>query len=126
MWKLLLLLTGGAIGTALRYGVSLLVSRNITHTFPFGILTVNVLGSFLIGLCWSLAESLHFNTHLRLFLFTGLFGGFTTFSSFSLDTMELIKNAEYKLALLNILANNLFGIVAVFGGFALGRLLLAK
>mgnify|MGYP003623541436 CR=1 FL=1 len=124
MIKVLLLLTGGAIGTIVRYGVSVWVQRNTLHSFPFGILAVNVLGSFLIGFCWCLAEDFKMSMQARLFLFTGLFGGFTTFSSFSLDTMILMKTGEYKLALFNILANNILGLIAVFLGFIVGKHLL--
>ena len=119
--KVLLLIAGGAIGTVLRYGVSSWVQRSMLYSFPFGILSVNVLGSFLIGVCWSLAEALNVSSHFRIFLFTGLFGGFTTFSSFALDTMMLLKTGEYKLAFLNILASNILGLIAVFLGLLLGK-----
>lgn len=124
MIKVLLLIAGGAIGTVARYGVSVWVQKAAVQTFPFGILTVNVLGSFLIGFCWCLAEDTNLSLHSRLFLFTGLFGGFTTFSSFSLDTMMLMKTGEYKLALFNVLANNILGLIAVFSGFLLGKQIL--
>ena len=116
MIKVLILITGGAIGSALRYGVSMWVQRSLQYSFPFGILSVNIIGSFLIGFCWSLAENYNFSANTRAFLFTGLFGGFTTFSSFS-----LIKIGDYKLALLNILASNVLGLIAVFLGLLLGK-----
>ena len=116
MIKVLFLIAGGAIGSALRYGVSMWVQRTMLHSFPFGILSVNVIGSFLIGFCWSLAEYHNLSLNARAFLFTGLFGGFTTFSSFALDTMSLMKTGEYKLAILNILASNILGLLAVFLG----------
>lgn len=68
-----------------------------------------------------MAEAFHFSAQTRAFLFTGLFGGFTTFSSFSLDTSALFRNGEAKLALLNILASNALGLIAVFAGLALGK-----
>ena len=98
MIKVLLLITGGAIGTVFRYGVSTWVQRSMLHSFPFGILSVNVIGSFLIGFCWSIAETW-----------------------FALDTMSLMKTGEYKLALLNLIASNVLGLLAVFLGLLLGK-----
>lgn len=116
---------GGAIGSGLRFGISTWVQKAMLFSFPIGILSVNVVGSFLIGLCWSLAETFHLSIHTRAFLFTGLFGGFTTFSSFTLDTAVLLKNGEYKMAFLNIIVSNLLGLIAVFSGMLLGKNLTA-
>ncbi|WP_293713478.1 fluoride efflux transporter CrcB [uncultured Parabacteroides sp.] len=121
MIKVLILITGGAIGTVLRYGVTMWVQRSLQYSFPFGILSVNVIGSFLIGFCWSLAENYDFSVNTRAFLFTGLFGGFTTFSSFALDTVSLMKTGDYKLAFINILASNVLGLIAVFLGLLAGK-----
>lgn len=119
--KVFVLLTGGAIGTLVRYQMSVWIQHSMQHPFPYGILSVNVIGSFLIGFCWSFSESFHLPDPVRLFLFTGFFGGFTTFSTFTLDSMNLVRSGEIKLALLNILLSNLFGIIAVFLGYMIGK-----
>lgn len=119
--KVLFLIAGGAVGTALRYGLIEYVQRSVLHSFPLGVLSVNVIGSFLIGLCWSVFDVFEISPNLRIFLFAGLFGGFTTFSTFALDTMVLMKTGEYKLALFNILASNILGLIAVFSGGWLGK-----
>lgn len=122
--KVLLLILGGAIGTGLRFGISSWVQKTLLFSFPFGILSVNLLGSFFIGFSWSLAEAFHFSILTRAFLFTGLFGGFTTFSSFALDSAFLFQTGAYKVALLNIFGNNLLGLLAVFLGIETGKKLL--
>ena len=121
MIQVICLLTGGAAGTLSRYLLSTWVQRLTLSPFPAGILCVNAVGSFLIGFCWSLAEAFHFPATMRTFLFVGFFGGFTTFSSFSLDTLMLMKSGAYKLAFINILANNGLGLAAVFLGILLGK-----
>lgn len=121
MVKILLLISGGALGTVFRYQLSTWAQHAVLSAFPYGILLVNVLGSFLIGLCWSLSDLFGFSSNFKLFLFTGLFGGFTTFSSFTLDSMELFKAGEYKIAFAYILASNILGLSAVFLGYLLGK-----
>lgn len=121
MIKVIYLIAGGALGSALRYAMSTWVQRSTLHSFPIGILSINVLGSFLIGLCWAFAEAFQFSQNTRAFLFVGLFGGFTTFSSYTLDTMILFKEGEYKIAFVNILISNIFGLAAVFLGLLSGK-----
>jgi len=128
MTKVLLLLSGGAVGTLLRYYFSGWAHRIYDGTFPVGTLVVNVIGSFIIGLVWGLSEQGNISSGVRTFIFIGLLGGFTTFSSFSLETMHLFRNNEIKLGLINILANNILGIAFVFAGFilAMGLIKLIK
>ncbi|MDR2791209.1 MAG: CrcB family protein [Tannerellaceae bacterium] len=120
MLRLLALAGGGALGTLLRYGVTVWLGR-LTPGFPYGVLTVNVVGSFFIGLCWGLCDAKGGSSLLGAFLFVGVFGGFTTFSSFSLDTMALIRAGEGRMAILNIVLNNVLGLGAAFAGGYLAR-----
>ena len=114
-------MTGGALGTLARYVASGLAHRVSDTLFPLGTLVVNASGSLLIGIVWALWEDSAMPPYIRTFLLIGFFGGFTTFSSFSLETMNLVRDNEMKLAVLNILANNIIGIAMVFGGFLLTR-----
>lgn len=122
--KILLLLGGGALGTLLRYFISGLPYKYSDTVFPWGTLLVNVGGAFIIGLIWGIFEERGISPHLRTFIFIGLLGGFTTFSTFALETMNLFKEGAIKLAFVNILANNVLSIVLVFGGFFLAKGLL--
>lgn len=86
---------GSALGGLLRYlGVS--VTKSWFNTsFPLGTLFVNLLGCFLIGCLWGISEKMKFSSELRLFIFTGFLGGFTTFSAFSNETFLLVQNGFY-------------------------------
>ncbi len=121
MIKIGLLLLGGATGTLLRYLISGWAHKMVETTFPVGTLLVNLAGSFLIGLVWGLTEEQRFSSNLRMFVFIGLFGGFTTFSTFSLETMHLLKEGANAMAVTNILVSNIGGIALVFLGLFLGR-----
>ena len=113
---------GGAIGSVLRYGVNLAAPRLLGSDFPWATLTVNVVGSFLIGLFSALlAEKFSDQPDLRLFLTTGVLGGFTTFSAFSLDVFGLMQRGENSMVLLYALASVALSILAVFGGFMVSR-----
>jgi fluoride exporter len=124
MVKLLFLMTGGALGTLARYLASGLAHRLTGSLFPVGTLLVNAAGALLIGITWALWEQSSVPSYIRLFVLVGFFGGFTTFSSFSLETMNLIRDNEMRMAMFNILTNNILGILLVFGGFYLTRLLI--
>ena len=117
---------GGAIGSVLRYGVNLAAPRLLGNHFPWATLTVNVVGSFLMGLLAAfLTEKLVDQPDLRLFLTTGVLGGFTTFSAFSLDVFGLMQRGENSLALAYLLLSVALSIFAVFGGFIVSRALIA-
>ena len=117
MTKILLLASGGAIGTLLRYSMSGLTYRAIGGMFPWGTLAVNLTGSLLIGLLWGVFEVQSISSNMRTFLFVGILGGFTTFSTFALESLNLMRDGEMRLALSNVLASNILGILLVFVGF---------
>jgi len=118
----LIVFLGAGIGGALRHGVNVGSARLFGFGFPFGTLIVNVVGSFAIGL---LAGYFAFRPgipqDLRLFLTTGILGGFTTFSAFSLDTALLVERHAYALAAAYVLGSVAAGLVALFLGLALFR-----
>ncbi len=121
MTKILSLVIGGAIGALLRYFVSGLTHRYVEGVFPLGTLVVNLIGSFVIGFVWGLFEVENLSPVLRTFIFIGILGSFTTMSTFTLESFNLIRDGEVKYALANILANNVLGILLVFIGFSMAR-----
>lgn len=117
---------GSALGGMARYGVSGAVARRIGETFPWGTLTVNVSGSFVIGLFAALVAAggaLGGERMVGALVLTGLCGGYTTFSSFSLQTLNLARDGEWPRALANIVASAALCLLAVWAGFALGALI---
>ena len=117
MTKIIILAAGGAIGTVLRYSVSGLTHRAVSGMFPWGTLAVNLTGSFLIGVLWGIFEVQNISSNIRTFLFVGILGGFTTFSTFALESLNLMRDGEMKFAFSNVLASNILGILLVFAGF---------
>lgn len=112
---------GGAIGAVLRYVTGIGLVRMFGHTaMPLGVLTVNVAGSLVMGLFIGLAAHRGF-THLSPFVATGILGGFTTFSAFSLEAVTLYERGAVGLAAFYVLANVVFSIAALFAGLALSR-----
>jgi CrcB protein len=122
--KILLLAAGGAIGTVGRYAVAGLTHRYVDATFPYGTLAVNLIGSLIIGFLWGTWEAASISSNLRTFIFIGILGGFTTFSTFSLETMNLFRDGEIRLAFINVLASNILGLILVFAGFFAARSLM--
>lgn len=118
MTNILLVGAGGFIGSALRYLASGYVQQSTKSIdFPYGTLAVNVIGCFIIGLLAQLAESRGvFTSESRLFVFTGILGGFTTFSSFGNETLNLARDSQMMNALANIGANVIIGLLAVWLG----------
>jgi len=124
MFKFLVIGLGGGMGAILRYIVSNLDYRFANGVLPVGTLVANVTGSFIIGFLWVFFDRFIFPPNLRLFLFIGVLGGYTTFSTFSLETFNLIRDGEYHIALINIILSFSLTLIAVFAGFFLSRILL--
>ena len=123
MTGFLLVFLGGGVGAALRHGVNILSARWLGTAFPYATLFENVTGSLLMGL---IAGYFAFKgaggaQHWRLFLTTGILGGYTTFSAFSLDTALLYERGELGLAALYVVASVAFAIGGLFAGLALVR-----
>lgn len=113
---------GGAIGSVLRFALSSAVARIAGTAFPYGTVLVNVIGSFLIGLLYVwLMERTGARPDLRAFLIVGVLGGFTTFSSFSLETVTLLMQQSYTRAVANIFCSVLLCIGSTWIGIMLAR-----
>lgn len=124
MLPILLVGAGGCLGSIFRYVLSGWVHRILDNPwFPYGTLAVNITGSIAIGFLVGLADSRSFFTsEVRLFIFIGLLGGFTTFSSLTLETLSLARNTQFVAALANITAQMILGLLAVWLGNLLARL----
>ena len=124
MSKLFLIGLAGFIGTVSRYWMSGVIAKRYGETFPMGTLVVNLLGCFLVGLFFYLLEERFLvNQTLRTIILMGFLGGFTTFSSFGLQTFTLLQDGEFGLALLNLSLANFLGLVLVWAGYTLAKIL---
>ena len=118
----LIVFIGAGLGGALRHGVNVGASRLLGYGFPFGTLIVNVVGSFLMGLfAGYFAFRPGIDQHVRLFLTTGILGGFTTFSAFSLDAALLVERHAYGLAAGYVVGSVAASVSALFFGLAVFR-----
>lgn len=122
-WEhLLIIAIGGGIGSVSRYLTSQWLAQRLGAFFPYGTLAVNIIGCFIIGLFMTIAtEKFVVNPLWRLLITVGFLGGLTTFSSFSYETMKLLEDAEYWLALSNVALNCLIGFSATWVGMMVAR-----
>jgi len=120
--NLLIVFVGGGLGAVARYLLQGFVYRYSGTEFPYGTIVVNILGCFTIGLLMSSMEERFLATpSLRLFLTIGILGGFTTFSSFSYETMALLREGNFLAGGMNIVASVVTCLVATWLGLGLGR-----
>jgi len=110
---------GSFIGGVSRYLVTLFIQNKFLSTFPYGTMFVNILGCFLIGVIYALSDKGNVSPVWRLFLATGIMGGFTTFSSFSNETVSMLRDAEYVPAFSYVAFSIIMGLAATFGGISL-------
>lgn len=122
MSQLVAIAAGGALGALLRFWLASGVAVWLGRGFPYGTLLVNVSGSLAIGVLYILLlERADVGTVWRLFLMTGLLGAFTTFSTFSLETLVLIEAGEHLKAGMNVVLNVILCLAAAYAGILLGR-----
>lgn len=123
MIKVIAVLLGGAVGTGFRYSIATFIYSKVEQPgFPYATFLINVTGSFIIGLLVELFEArLPVSPTLRVALLTGVLGGYTTFSSFSLETFSLIRNGHAWSAALNAIGSVALGLLAVWLGVRLAQ-----
>ena len=124
MFRTLFVGIAGLAGTLLRYWLSGFVARRYGETFPVGTMVVNVLGCLLAGAIFNLTEERFLiNPTLRTVILIGFLGGFTTFSSYGLQTFTLLRDGEFGLATLNVAVSNVLGLLMVWVGYGLVKAL---
>ena len=124
MEKYLIVSLGAAIGGSFRYWLSNQVYKILPSTFPYGTLTVNILGSFLLGfIIFYFDEKGIISPSLKLFLTIGFCGGFTTFSTFSLETINLLRDSEILLASYNIILSVVLCLLGIYLAYLLAKIL---
>ena len=125
MYQFLLVGIGGFLGAISRFSVTLIARSYISHPFPIPTLFINVSGCFAIGVLFEYLKGHHLLPTVTLFAATGFLGSFTTFSAFGFETIELIRNNEFHMALWNICGNLILCLCAVLLGGWVGSYLRA-
>lgn len=113
--------TGGFIGSVMRYLLQVFIENKLLSTFPLATMIANITGSFIIGVVFALAEKSLMNSDWRIFMSVGICGGFTTFSAFAFNNFNMIKEHTWNQLLLNIGGTMILGILAVYLGIILVR-----
>ncbi|MFT6851114.1 MAG: CrcB protein [Sphingobacteriales bacterium] len=121
MQGVLYLFIGGGIGTVGRYLLGLGAAKLMAGSYPIGTLLVNLLGSLVIGFLWNYFNSGDSSNQLKLLVMVGVLGGFTTFSSYAIECLNLYNSGNVGLAITHVLANNIGGILLALAGISLGQ-----
>ena len=124
MLKFFNIAVGGAAGALFRYWISGLTYRFFSGGFPWGTLAVNLIGSLAIGLIWGISEAVVISQNIKVLIFIGVLGSFTTFSTFSLENFHLLRDREYFFVFGNIMVSMILGVMLVFAGFFMSKVIL--
>ncbi len=124
MNNLLLIGSGGALGALARFGIAKFIGKIIGNAFPWGTLTANFIGLFIIGVFFEFFERSILPQSMRYLITIGFLGALTTFSTYGLESLLLMKNGQIKLAIFNILLSNIGGLICVGAGMLLSRFLI--
>lgn len=119
--EIIAIMIGGGAGATCRHLINIYLHRLAGTALPYGTITVNLTGSLCIGLFGALLEHYKVAAEYRLFLLTGFFGSFTTFSTFAREKAELLKMGDIKTAILYALSINVLGVLLVFAGYILAK-----
>jgi len=124
MWqKFIFLGIAGAAGTISRYLLSGIIQKLSSINFPLGTAAVNIIGCLIFGLLWAFTENRVITPQTRTIIFVGFFGAFTTFSSFMFETSKLMNDSQWFLGAVNIITQNIIGLVCILIGLAIGKLI---
>lgn len=123
MHKIALIGLGGLLGTLSRYWLSQTIDERAHASFPYGTMAVNLAGCFAAGFLFQLLDQTAVSPDLRLAIFTGFLGGFTTFSAYALQTFVLTRGSLLPMAAVNVIASNVLGLAMVWLGAGASRLL---
>ncbi|MCA9873646.1 MAG: fluoride efflux transporter CrcB [Anaerolineales bacterium] len=124
--QLIAIAAGGAVGAVLRFVVSGLAYGYLGEGFPWGTLVVNLIGCFIIGFLSKLFESVAVSPNVRMMVLVGGLGAFTTFSTYALENVNLLRDGQLLAALTNVLVSTAVGIICVFLGISLANLLVTN